>query len=162
MNIAARTVRDPVCACPMHPQIVRDGLGSCPICGMALEPRTVAGGGGEPGAARHTPPLLGERSARCSTSLRPPRRISTGGCEEEVPLDQVRVGDCLRVRPGDKVPVDGVVVEGRSAVDESMISGEPIPVEKAAGDQVMGGTGSFAFAAQRVGGDTCSPRSCSR
>src|SRR5262245_51925776 len=74
------------------------------------------------------------------------RRIAHGQ-EEDVPLDQVTVGDLLRVRPGEKVPVDGVVVEGASSVDESMITGEPIPVEKHAADRVVGatvnGTGSF-------------------
>ena len=115
--------------------------------------------------------LLGqvlELKARSQTSgairalldLTPPtaRRLKADGGEEEVPLDQVRIGDRLRVRPGEKVPVDGVVVEGRSAVDESMISGEPIPVEKTGGGKVTGGTvngtGSFVLEAQRVGGDT--------
>jgi len=278
--------------CPMHSQIVRDGPGSCPICGMALEPRTVVAGGEEenpelramsrrfrvsaalslpllllgmsdlfPAAwspARFLPSaslnwvqlilatpavlwggwpffqrgwasivhrslnmftlialgtgvaygesliatlapglfpssfrghggqvpvyfeaaavitalvLLGqvlELKARSRTSgairalldLAPPtaHRLTTGGSEEEVALDQVRIGDRLRVRPGEKVPVDGVVIEGRSAVDEAMISGEPIPVEKNAGDKVTGGTvngtGGFVLEAQRVGGDT--------
>jgi Cu+-exporting ATPase len=76
----------------------------------------------------------------------------------EVPLAQVRLGDLLRVRPGDKVPVDGVVVEGSSAVDESMLTGEPIPVEKGAGDPVIGATlnrsGTFVMRATRVGRDT--------
>src|SRR5213076_3125060 len=58
------------------------------------------------------------------------RRIREDGSEEDVPLDQVQVGDRLRVRPGEKVPVDGVVLEGRGAIDESLVSGEPIPVEK--------------------------------
>jgi Cu+-exporting ATPase len=75
-----------------------------------------------------------------------------------VPLEHVAVGDVLRVRPGEKVPVDGVVVEGHSSVDESMISGEPVPVEKGAGDQVTGatvnGTGALLMKAERVGRDT--------
>ncbi|WP_334061229.1 heavy metal translocating P-type ATPase [Limimaricola cinnabarinus] len=78
--------------------------------------------------------------------------------ERDVPLDMVRSGDRLRVRPGESVPVDGTVVEGRSTIDESMITGEPIPVEKAEGDEVTGGainqTGSFVMKAQRVGADT--------
>jgi len=86
------------------------------------------------------------------------RRIAADGSESEVPLDEVIVGDRLRVRPGDKVPVDGVVSEGRSSVDESMITGEPVPVEKAAGDEVTGatinGTGSLIIEARRVGADT--------
>jgi Cu+-exporting ATPase len=85
------------------------------------------------------------------------RRISDGR-EEDVPLGDVRVGDLLRVRPGEKVPVDGVVVEGRSSVDESMISGEPVPVEKIAGGKVTGatvnGTGMLLMRAERVGRDT--------
>ncbi len=86
------------------------------------------------------------------------RIIREDGREEEVPLEEVKVGDRLRVRPGDKVPVDGVVVEGHSSIDESMISGEPLPVEKAEGDLVTGatvnGTGSFIIEAKRVGSDT--------
>ena len=78
--------------------------------------------------------------------------------DQDVPLAEVRVGDLLRVRPGERVPVDGVVVDGRSAVDESMVSGEPIPVEKGPGDAVIGatvnGTGSFAMRAERVGAET--------
>ncbi|MCG3114122.1 MAG: heavy metal translocating P-type ATPase [Candidatus Manganitrophus sp. SA1] len=78
--------------------------------------------------------------------------------EEDVPLDQVRPGDLLRVRPGERIPVDGVIVEGSSSVDESMITGEPIPVEKGPGDRVTGGTvngnGSFIMRAERVGADT--------
>ena len=80
------------------------------------------------------------------------------GPDKDVPLEQVRTGDILRVRPGEKVPVDGVVLEGQSAVDESMISGEPIPVEKTTGDRVIGatinGTGTFLVRAERVGRDT--------
>ena len=68
------------------------------------------------------------------------RRLRDDGVEEDVPLDQVVPGDRLRVRPGEKVPVDGVVIEGASAVDESMITGEPIPVEKGPDDRVIGGT----------------------
>src|SRR5688572_5888348 len=68
------------------------------------------------------------------------RRIRPDGGEEDIPLAHVHVGDRLRVRPGEKVPVDGAVVEGRSAVDESMVSGESIPVEKEPGVEVIGGT----------------------
>jgi len=86
------------------------------------------------------------------------RIIHDDGSEAEIPLDEVAVGDRLRVRPGEKVPVDGVVTEGRSSVDESMISGEPIPVEKVAGDEVIGatinGTGSLIIEARRVGADS--------
>jgi Cu+-exporting ATPase len=92
-------------------------------------------------------------------NLAPPtaRQVAKDG-DHEVPLDQVKVGDWLRVVPGDKVPVDGAVVEGHSSVEESMITGEPLPVEKAVGDKVTGGTvngsGSFVMKAERVGSDT--------
>jgi len=276
--------------CPMHPQIVRDGPGNCPICGMALEPRTVslqeeenpeltdmtrrfrvsallslplvvigmghlipgdpighllphgirnfvelalaspvvlwgglpffvrawqslvnrspnmftliglgvgvayaysivatiapalfpsafregAGQVGvyyEPAAVIVTLVLLGqvlELRARSRTGsairallgLAPKtaRRIRPDGSEEDVPLAEVRAGDTLRVRPGEKVPVDGVVMEGASAVDESVVTGEPIPVEKGTGDRVIGatvnGTGALVMRAERVGAET--------
>jgi Cu+-exporting ATPase len=85
------------------------------------------------------------------------RRIAEAG-DEDVPLDAVKVGDVLRVRPGEAVPVDGVVLEGRSAVDESMVTGEPIPVSKGPGDALTGGTingtGGLVLRAERVGQDT--------
>ena len=92
-------------------------------------------------------------------NLAPPtaRQVVRGG-DHEVPLEQVKVGDWLRVVPGDKVPVDGAVVEGHSSVEESMVTGEPLPVEKTVGDKVTGGTvngpGSFVMSAERVGSDT--------
>lgn len=275
--------------CPMHPQIVRDAPGSCPICGMALEPRTVseldqenpeltdmrrrfwvsvlftvptfllamsdlmpgkpvqhvlspetgawiqlvlstpvvlwggwpffqrgwdsvlnrspnmftlialgtgaafgfsvfallfpdllphtmAHGGMRPiyfesSAVIVTLVLLGqvlELRARQATSgairallgLAPKtaRRVGADGAEQDVPLDQVTVQDRLRVRPSEKIPVDGVVLEGSSSVDESMLTGEPIPVEKVSGSAVTGGTlngtGSFVMQAKRVGRET--------
>jgi P-type Cu+ transporter len=275
--------------CPMHPQIVRDAPGTCPICGMALEPREVTaeesnpeladmtrrlwisvalavpmlalmvssflpsmpmqhlfsakvwawiefalatpvvlwcglpffvrgwqsvvhrslnmftlialgtgsayfysvfatvvpqvfpesfrGAGGqidvyfEPAAVIVALVLLGqvmELRARSQTSgairallgLAPKtaRRLDDKGGEADVPLDQVQVGDRLRVRPGEKVPVDGTVLEGHSSVDESMISGEPIPVEKDKDAKVtagtVNGTGGFVMRAERVGADT--------
>ena len=86
------------------------------------------------------------------------RRLRDNIVEEDVPLDQVRVGDHLRVRPGEKIPVDGTVVVGRSAIDESMVTGEPIPVAKSVGDRLIGatvnGTGSLIMRAERVGSDT--------
>ena len=284
------TADDRIYTCPMHPEIVRDAPGSCPICGMALEPRTVGAVEGPdpelvdmtrrfwiglvltlpllafvmgdmlPGQPlRHLIPgrvsawlqfglatpvvlwagwpffqrgwasvvnrslnmftlialgtgmayvysvvgvlapglfpasfrthggevglyfeaaavitvlvLLGqvlELRARSQTSsairallrLAPPtaRRLRHDGSEEDVPLEHVQVGDRLRVRPGEKVPVDGVVLEGRSAVDESMVTGESIPVEKTPGSRVIGGTvngtGSFVTRAERVGSET--------
>jgi Cu+-exporting ATPase len=86
------------------------------------------------------------------------RRLRPDGQDEEVPLDAVVVGDRLRVRPGDKVPVDGVVLDGRSALDESMVTGESMPVGKGPGDRVVGGTvnqsGSFVMRAEKVGSET--------
>ncbi|WP_309678594.1 heavy metal translocating P-type ATPase [Polaromonas sp.] len=86
------------------------------------------------------------------------RRIRADGNEEDVPLNQVHVGDLLRVRPGEKVPVDGIVVEGGSAVDESMLTGEPVPVSKRAGDKVIGATlntsGALVMRSERVGSAT--------
>ncbi len=115
--------------------------------------------------------LLGqvlELRARSQTSsairallrLAPPtaRWLRDDGTEEDVPLEHVQVGDRLRVRPGEKIPVDGVVLEGRSAVDESMVTGESMPVEKTAGSRVIGGTvnatGGFVMRAERVGSET--------
>ena len=85
-------------------------------------------------------------------------RLIRDGHESDIPLPHVRVGDLLRVRPGEKIPVDGIVVDGRSAVDESMVSGEPIPIEKEPGSRLTGatinGTGSLTMRADRVGRDT--------
>lgn len=276
--------------CPMHPEVVRIGPGSCPICGMALEPRTVTleeednselidmkrrfwvsaalslpllalamsemipgdpvrnaiglnlvnwislalatpvvlwggwpffvrawysivnlslnmftliglgvavaygfsviatlfpwlfphsftGHGGsapvyyEAAAVVTTLVLLGqvlELKARSSTSAalkallglapKTARRLSSDGTEHDIPLEHVMKGDHLRVRPGEKVPVDGVVLEGTSSVDESMVTGESIPVEKQPGDRVIGatvnGNGSLVMQAERVGSET--------
>jgi Cu+-exporting ATPase len=115
--------------------------------------------------------LLGqilELRARSSTSaaikallrLAPPtaRRLRPDGSDKEIPLDQVRAGDSLRVRPGDKVPVDGVVLEGHSSLDESLLTGESLPVSKDPGSRVIGGTqntnGSLVMRAERVGSET--------
>ncbi|MEI2789164.1 MAG: heavy metal translocating P-type ATPase [Steroidobacteraceae bacterium] len=115
--------------------------------------------------------LLGqilELTARSSTSAalrallglapKTARRISAEGNEDDIPLAHVHVGDRLRVRPGEKVPVDGEVLEGRSSVDESMLTGEPMPIEKRPGDKVVGatmnGTGAFIMRAEKVGSGT--------
>jgi Cu+-exporting ATPase len=86
------------------------------------------------------------------------RRLTDCGHEKDVPLDQLKEGDKLRVRPGEKVPVDGIVLEGSSNIDESMISGEPVPIAKSPGDEVTGatvnGTGGLLIEARRVGADT--------
>lgn len=125
----------------------------------------------EPAAVIVTLVLLGqvlELRARSQTSsairallgLAPKtaRAIRADGTEEDIALESVRAGDRLRVRPGEKVPVDGVVLEGLSSVDESMMSGEPVPVEKETGSKVIGGTvngtGSLIMEAERVGSDT--------
>ncbi len=100
------------------------------------------------------------RAIRALLGLSPKsaRRVGGDGTEEDVPLQHVQIGDILRVRPGEKVPTDGIVVEGHSAVDEAMISGEPMPVEKLVGDKLTGatvnGTGSLLMRAERVGNDT--------
>jgi Cu+-exporting ATPase len=98
-------------------------------------------------------------AVRSLLELRPPTaRVLRPGGERELPISQVVAGDLLRVRPGERIPVDGVVVDGVSAVDESMLTGEPMPVDKAAGDGVIGATlntsGSFVMRAERVGADT--------
>ena len=115
--------------------------------------------------------LLGqvlELKARSATSLairellglapKTARRLKEDGTEEDIPLERVLAGDRLRVRPGEKVPVDGTVLEGKSSVDESMVTGEPIPVEKEPGSRVIGatvnGSGSLVMKAERVGADT--------
>jgi P-type Cu+ transporter len=91
-------------------------------------------------------------------SPRTARRLNEDGSEKDIPLEQVHPGDRLRVRPGEKVPVDGILLEGRSAIDESMITGESIPVEKSRDSKVIGatinGTGSFIMRAERVGSET--------
>ena len=86
------------------------------------------------------------------------RKINDDGKEEDIPLSHVHVGDLLRVRPGEKVPVDGVVTEGASSIDESMLTGEPVPVTKREGDQVIGATinmnGSLVMRSEKVGSST--------
>ena len=109
----------------------------------------------EAGARRRTGGAL-----QALLDLAPPtaRRLGADGTDQEIPLDQVHVGDLLRVRPGDKIPVDGAVLDGRSSVDESMLTGESLPVAKAAGDPLTGGTvngaGGFTMRAERVGHET--------
>jgi Cu+-exporting ATPase len=124
----------------------------------------------EPAAVIVTLVLLGQvlelrARARTNSALRslldlapPTARIVTSAGESDVPVARVQPGSTLRVRPGEKIPVDGVVVEGRSAVDESMVTGEPLPADKSEGSSVTGGTlntnGSFLMRAERVGADT--------
>ncbi len=143
----------------------------------ALFPATMRGEGGsvavyfEAAAVITSLVLLGqvlELRARSRTSAaiklllglapKTARIVHDDGNEADVPLEQVQVGDILRVRPGEKVPVDGTVIEGTSSVDEAMVTGEPIPVEKSASDHLIGatvnGTGSLLMRAERVGSDT--------
>ena len=91
-------------------------------------------------------------------AARTAHRVKEDGGEEDIPVEEIEKGDRLRVRPGEKVPVDGVIVEGRSSLDESMITGEPMPVEKSAEDAVVGATlnqtGAFVMRAEKVGSDT--------
>ncbi len=100
----------------------------------------------------------GALRALLNLAPRTARRLVTGGDDEEVPVEQIQVGDRLRVRPGEKLPVDGIVLEGRSAVDESMVTGESMPIEKNPGDKVIGGTlngsGSLVIQAEKVGTET--------
>ncbi len=91
-------------------------------------------------------------------SAKTARKLNSDGTETDIPLEQVQIGDILRVRPGEKIPVDGIVLEGHSTIDESMITGEPMPVEKSKDAKVIGatvnGTGSFLMGAEKVGSDT--------
>lgn len=142
----------------IFPASFRDHLGNVPVYFEAA-------------AVITTLVLLGqvlELKARSSTSTaikgllglspKTARRIEPDGSEQDVLLDQVKIGDRLRVRPGEKVPVDGLVLEGNSSVDESMVTGESLPVEKHAGDRIIGatvnGTGSLVIEAERVGAET--------
>ena len=168
---------------PQHVHTDRAGRGGCLVYSLvaALFPRifpaSFRGPGGEvavyfeAAAVIVTLVLLGqvlELRARSRTGaairsllgLAPKtgRLVREDGTETDVPLSEVNPGDRLRVRPGDKIPVDGAVIEGRSIVDESMITGEPIPVEKGVGDRVTGatvnGTGTFVMKTERVGSET--------
>ncbi len=138
--------RIPQCGRPCR-RLFRSRCGYC---------RTGSAGSGD-GVAR--PRGTGKAiRALLDLSAKTARIIRSDGSEDEISLEDVQLGDHLRVRPGDKVPVDGVVVDGRSSVDESMISGEPLPVEKTKGDPVTGatinGTGSLVVEATRIGADT--------
>jgi Cu+-exporting ATPase len=142
----------------IFPASFRDHLGNVPVyfeAAAAITTLVLLGQVLELRARRATSTAI-----RSLLSLAPKtaRRVNEDGSEDDVPLDQVEVGDLLRVRPGERVPVDGIVIEGSSSVDESMVTGEPIPVEKHAGAATIGGTinatGSFVMRAERVGSET--------
>src|SRR5437879_451092 len=166
--------------CPMHPEIEQDHPGNCPKCGMTLEPKTIgAGDEDEQKEIRSLsrkfwsafiltiPVLFIEEKARSRTgqaikalvglAAKTAHRVRDGQ-EEEIAVDEIEKGDMLRVRPGEKVPIDGVIVEGKSNIDESMITGEPMPVGKGPGDKVIGATlnqpGSFLMRAEKIGSET--------
>src|ERR1017187_560958 len=115
-------------------------MASDPICGMYVDEATA--------------------EVRKLVDIQPKvaHRIDANGAEVDVPIEQVEVGDALVVRPGEKIPVDAIIVEGRSAIDESMITGESIPAEKSVGDEVIGATinrsGLLKLKADKVGQDT--------
>jgi P-type Cu+ transporter len=142
----------------MFPASFRDASGAAPVyfeAAAVITTLVLLGQVLELRARRQTSGAI-----RALLNLTPPQahRIAANGAEQDVPLDQVQRGDVLRVRPGERVPVDGVIREGASAIDESMLTGEPMPVDKIAGDKVTAGTlnasGSFVLEAQRVGGET--------
>jgi P-type Cu+ transporter len=142
----------------IFPSSFRDAMGGVPLyfeAAAAITTLVLLGQVLELKARRQTGAAI---KALLGLAPRTARRISEDGSEEDVPLDQVKVGDRLRVRPGEKLPVDGSVLEGASALDESMVTGESIPVEKHSGDRVIGatvnGTGSFVMRAERVGAET--------
>jgi Cu+-exporting ATPase len=120
-------------------------IGTLVLMGQVLELR----------ARRHTSSAI---RALLDLSPKTARRVRADGTDEEIPLEQIHAGDRLRVRPGERVPADGTIEEGSSSVDESMITGESIPVEKAAGAKVIGGTvnqtGAFVMKAERLGSET--------
>jgi P-type Cu+ transporter len=140
------------------PASFRDAHGAVPIyfeAAAAITTLVLLGQVLELRAREHTSAAI---RALLNLSPRTARLVRGEGTEIDIPLEEVAVGDVLRVRPGEKVPVDGVVTEGRSPVDESWVTGEPLPVEKSAGSSVIGGTvngnGTFLMRAERVGAET--------
>ena len=140
------------------PDTMRDGMGMAPVyfeAAAVILVLVLMGQVMELAARERTGDAI---RALMDLAPKTARRVESDGTEKDVPLEDLRTGDILRVRPGESVPVDGVVTEGRSSVDESMISGEPLPVEKVEGEDVTGGTlnktGSFMMKAQNVGADT--------
>ncbi|MDF0596873.1 heavy metal translocating P-type ATPase [Psychromarinibacter halotolerans] len=141
----------------LFPAAMRDGMGMTPVyfeAAAVILVLVLVGQVMELAARERTGDAI---RALLDLAPKTARRVKDGA-ETDVPLDEVQTGDVLRVRPGESVPVDGIVTEGRSSVDESMITGEPVPVEKTDGEPVTGGTlnktGSFLMRAQNVGADT--------
>lgn len=142
----------------LFPDTMRDGMGMAPVyfeAAAVILVLVLMGQVMELAARERTVDAI---RALLDLAPKTARRVGSDGTEEDVPLEDLRTGDILRVRPGESVPVDGLVTEGRSSVDESMISGEPLPVEKVEGETVTGGTlnktGSFLMKAENVGADT--------
>ncbi|MBB95086.1 MAG: copper-transporting ATPase, partial [Rhodobacteraceae bacterium] len=141
----------------LFPEAMRDGMGMTPVyfeAAAVILVLVLIGQVMELAARERTGDAI---RALLDLAPKTARRVSDGA-EKDVPLDEVNTGDILRVRPGESVPVDGAVTEGHSSIDESMISGEPVPVEKTTGDAVTGGTlnrtGSFLMRADAVGAET--------
>ncbi|MEO7970433.1 MAG: heavy metal translocating P-type ATPase [bacterium] len=142
----------------IFPQSFRDSMGNVPVyfeAAAVITTLVLLGQVLELRARSRTGTAI---KALLGLAAKTARRVRADGSDEDVALEQVSAGDKLRVRPGEKIPVDGVIIEGGSAIDESMISGEPIPVAKLPGDRVIGatvnGTGSFVMQAERVGAET--------
>ena len=142
----------------LFPQSVRDTSGQLALYFESAAVITVLVLLGQVLELRARSQTSGAIRALLSLTPKTARRIAADGTEQDVDLDAIQVGDQLRVRPGEKVPIDGVVLEGSSSVDESMVSGEPVPVEKAINAKVTGGTingtGSFVMKTERIGADT--------
>jgi Cu+-exporting ATPase len=142
----------------LFPAAVRGAHGDVPVYFEAAAVITVLALLGQVLELRARERTSGAIKALLDLAPKTARRVRADGTDEEVSLDQVAVGDRLRVRPGEKVPVDGVVLEGRVAIDESMVTGESMPVTKVAGDKVVGGslnrTGGFVMKAEKVGAET--------
>ena len=140
------------------PEAIRRGDGSAPVYFEAAAIITVLALLGQVLELRARERTSGAIKSLLNLAPKTARRVTPDGHDEEVGLDAVNVGDRLRVRPGEKVPVDGEVVEGRASVDESMVTGESMPVTKEPGAKVVGGalnkTGSFVMRAEKVGADT--------
>jgi Cu+-exporting ATPase len=142
----------------VFPPAFRDGSGAVPVYFEAAAVITVLVLLGQVLELRARERTSGAIKALLNLAPRTARRVRGDGSDEEVTLDQILVGDRLRVRPGEKVPVDGELVEGRVSIDESLVTGESMPVTKAAGAKVIAGsinkTGSFVMRAEKVGADT--------